>query len=541
MFAVIIDRVVGHHLQRAFEDDVKCQLVSARPRGHRVRTRRTVILGLRAEHPARGEVHGADGIADERQVIAVVGFAAAALLHAEHRLVGQQVRIGAEKTLGCIGAVPVDEDMMIGRTLGHTLVIVDHPLVATIHEVDLHARDAPLFERREKAFHVLLDGEPCQPQHDLHVALLAVGDQAGQVEVGIGTEYVGRRCRPAFVHDNIGNAVFGCEVDVVTIGLRIAPGTEIDPRQAHAIPPVPAHQSGLHPLPVGIGSGSGQQPHQFVFDQVGILLGHDGKAPRESARPLRPGNIGFFGEHLQAAVAIGAVLLRHAREKRFETAPSVAPDEHAGVVPYIGLSQQELLAPRHPDQHGQVAHLVRRGIPGHRHTGVGLLVHRTETVHLGEPRLASGGQSQPALFAEHLDLAGQRGDEAVGHTVVEKAELHRVVAGEPELHGIIAVPDDGILGRVAAFEHLVGRGAFHAAQTGSLAQRTVCQGQRQRTGIEDFVRTAPDGITDLVSHLDFHAEVSAGRRRTDGLGRNGTAHSQCAEQCQKSFLHNIII
>lgn len=137
---------------------------------------------------------------------------------------------------------------MIGRTLGHTLVIVDHPLVATIHEVDLHARDAPLFERREKAFHVLLDGEPCQPQHDLHVALLAVGDQAGQVEVGIGTEYVGRRCRPAFVHDNIGNAVFGCEVDVVTIGLRIAPGTEIDPRQAHAIPPVPAHQSGLHPL-----------------------------------------------------------------------------------------------------------------------------------------------------------------------------------------------------------------------------------------------------------------------------------------------------
>ena len=81
--------------------------------------------------------------------------------------------------------------------------------------------------------------------------------------------------------------------------------------------------------------------------------GHDGKAPRESARPLRPGNIGFFGEHLQAAVAIGAVLLRHAREKRFETAPSVAPDEHAGVVPYIGLSQQELLAPGIPTSTGR--------------------------------------------------------------------------------------------------------------------------------------------------------------------------------------------
>ena len=140
-----------------------------------------------------------------------------------------------------------------------------------------------------------------------------------------------------------------------------------------------------------------------------------------------------------------------------------------------------------------------------------------------------------------VDLAGQRGDEAVGHAVVEKAELHRIVAGKPELYGIIAVPDDSILGRVAAFEHLVGRGAFHAAQTGSLAQRAVVQGQRQRTGIEDFVRAAPDGITDLVSHLDFQAEVSAGRRRTDDLGRSGTGHSQRAAQCQKSFLHNIII
>ena len=34
------------------------------------------------------------------------------------------------------------------------------------------------------------------------------------------------------------------------------------------------------------------------------------------------------------------------------------------------------------------------------------------------------------------------------------------------------------------------------------------------------------------------AEVSAGRRRTDDLGRSGTGHSQCAAQCQKSFLHN---
>ena len=267
---------VGEHLQRSLEEHVQRQLVGPGSRPHRIGVGRTVLLGLRGEHRAGREVHRPHGVADERQQVAVLGLAARPLLHAEHTLVIDEVGVGPEKPLRSVGAVPVHQQAMFRGAARHTLVIGDHPLIAAVHEVDLHARNAPLLELPEEALHVALDGQPREPEYDPDAALPAVGDQLLEVEVRIGAEHVGRRCRPPLVHDDIGNAVLGGEVDVTAVGLRIASGAEIDARKTHAVPPVPAHQTGLHPTPVPLGGRFGQQPHQLLPDEIGIFARHGG-------------------------------------------------------------------------------------------------------------------------------------------------------------------------------------------------------------------------------------------------------------------------
>ena len=371
----------------------------------------------------------------------------------------------------------IDEKAVPGGTLHHPFVIADHPLVAAVHEVDLHSGNPPLLQRREEPVHVLLDRQPRQPKYDLHVALPAVGDQLLQIEIGIGMEDVGRRSRPALVHDDVGNTVSGGEVDVVTVGFGIAPGPEIDARQAHAVPPVPADQPRFHPLPVGVGRRFGEQPDQLILQQGGVLFRNDRHTPREGARSLGAGDIRLLRDDLQIAVAGGGILLGHTRKQRFEAARAVAPDEQAGVIAHIGFGQQHFLTAGHSDQHRQVAHTVRRIVFRRRHTGIRLLVHRPETVHLGKPRFASGRKSQPARLAHDLDLARKRRHETVGRTVVEQPELHGVTACEIEPHGIVTVAHRSVLGRITPFEHLVGRRTLHAPQAGLFAQRPV--GKRQ--------------------------------------------------------------
>ena len=61
-----------------------------------------------------------------------------------------------------VGAVEVDEDMMLGSFLSNTLIEVYHPLILTVHEVDFCAFDAPFLKLLEE-IHVVFDCEPRQP------------------------------------------------------------------------------------------------------------------------------------------------------------------------------------------------------------------------------------------------------------------------------------------------------------------------------------------------------------------------------------------
>ena len=165
-----------------------------------------MTLRLVVEHRTGRVVHGAYGITDEGQPQAVVGFAFAVELHAAHAFVGQHVGVLVVQSAGVEGAVEVDEDVVLGGFTGSALVEVHHPLVLTVHEVNLHALDAPFLELREEV-HVVVHGQPRQPYDDAHALIPGVGEELGQVHVGIRVEGVTRVQRPPFVHENITHAI----------------------------------------------------------------------------------------------------------------------------------------------------------------------------------------------------------------------------------------------------------------------------------------------------------------------------------------------
>ena len=83
----------------------------------------------------------------------------------------------------------IDQKLMLGCLLGNTLVVVDHPLVATIHKIDLDTRYAPLGKGLEES-EVVLDGEPYEPQDDTYALALAVLDKLGNIGLGVEVEWV---------------------------------------------------------------------------------------------------------------------------------------------------------------------------------------------------------------------------------------------------------------------------------------------------------------------------------------------------------------
>ena len=142
-------------------------------------------------------------------------------------------------------AVEIDEDVVLGSFLGNALVEVNHPLVLTVHEVNLCALDAPLLKLLEEV-HVVLYGEPWQPQDDAHAFALAVGDDLGQMYFGIGLEGVACIECPAFVDEDVAYAVAGCEINEVLVGVEVDARLK---RYIRALGGMPLRLNGMVRLP----------------------------------------------------------------------------------------------------------------------------------------------------------------------------------------------------------------------------------------------------------------------------------------------------
>ena len=86
------------------------------------------------------------------------------LFEAEHALVIEYVGPCAVEPRGLEYAVEIEQHLMFGADFGGAVQEIDHPLVVTIHEIDLETLDAHVGIMFHDAFHVALEGVVARPR-----------------------------------------------------------------------------------------------------------------------------------------------------------------------------------------------------------------------------------------------------------------------------------------------------------------------------------------------------------------------------------------
>src|SRR5262249_1161059 len=91
--------------------------------------------------------------------------------------------------------------------------------------------------------------------------------------------------------------IFGGEVDVVLVSLRVDTGFEVDRVDIVVVPPVPGDFARFDPGGVAQLRGLFEEPDERIGDQVSITFGHSEYAPGKRARAFRDSDVvGGFGD-----------------------------------------------------------------------------------------------------------------------------------------------------------------------------------------------------------------------------------------------------
>src|SRR6185369_5450370 len=207
------------------------------------------------------EEHAREG---KRDVMLGLGFGAPFVpLHSADAFGAYEVGPGARHGGGFLVAVKIDEHFALGGFTADLVVVINHHLIAALHEVDLDAFDAPLFELVESGLKLVVQGLPNDPHDEADVFLFGVGGEFVHVEIGDDFHQIAEFV-PAFVENDVGNAVFGGEVDVVFVGGGVNASFEIYAVDVPGVPPIPGNLAGLDPRSVLQLGRFLQQPDDLV-------------------------------------------------------------------------------------------------------------------------------------------------------------------------------------------------------------------------------------------------------------------------------------
>lgn len=145
----------------------------------------------------------------------------------------------------------INQQMILCCYGGNVLVELHDKLVVPVHEIHLESLDTHLGIVLEYPFDVLVDGlVPC-PQDKTYVLCLGIGQKLFKVDLRDDLVKIGLLVdSPAFIEDDLFNAMLGSEIDVVLVSGIVDSGLEIDSVDVPVVPPVPCNLSGLYPAPV---------------------------------------------------------------------------------------------------------------------------------------------------------------------------------------------------------------------------------------------------------------------------------------------------
>ena len=180
--------------------------------------------------------------------------------------------------------------------------IVDHDLIAALHEVHLDALHSPLLKLIECRNQLIIQRLPRRPQNEADVLLLRVIDQLLHVQVRSHFQQIPQLV-PAVIQDDVRNPVFRREVNVVLIGFRVDARLKIHSIDVPIIPPIPGHFPRLDPRSVLNFRRPLQQIHDIVGQQISIVISNAKHSPGKSSSSRGLSNVVGGLHRLVVAVA----------------------------------------------------------------------------------------------------------------------------------------------------------------------------------------------------------------------------------------------
>ena len=217
--------VAADHVRTLVHDEL-CEFGCARVHHHRGRPL-PEILARDVQEGAGRVVHGTCDQAGERQRHVVRGryvVAELGVFRALHCFAGHDVGIRALKSVGDVCPVEVEHEPVVCGAFRHAAVPVDDLAVVAVHEVDLHAGDAPLRVERESFAErvVACRVRRIEPQPEPHAALLRVGYERRNVHLRSRFRYIRlwdvELAVPLPVDEHVGPPFGGGKVDVLLRG-----------------------------------------------------------------------------------------------------------------------------------------------------------------------------------------------------------------------------------------------------------------------------------------------------------------------------------
>ena len=442
LFAIVQSRVVAQHLKTGFEQYEQSHLISTGTDTTTVVMLRKVKFRLVCQDNARSIVHWTYGITHERIEYAIVRDTSTILFYASHAFVRKDIRILVFQTGRLERTVEIHEQMMLGCFSCYTFVVVHHPLVATVHEVNLHTLHAPFFELREEV-EIVFYTQPSEPKDHAYILFLTITDQFLQVEIVVRSVWVISALCPTFVQQDVLHTVLGCKIQVILISFSIATSHEIyiSAIRSSTVPPFPSSETRLDPRRICNLALFSQTGGHGIFNQLTVFLRDDKVTPWETTFARSLGNIVCMLHEFQTTVAIFSEFNRILRESRREALVGCRSQEHVRIIRYSRFADKNLVVVVCFKQHRENAYTLLVFPFAILRMFVVQFIISTEIARTLEVHLIVCREIHLEDFVHYFHFALLVGDEAISHTVIECTEFYRIITTEFQQKLVVMIAD----------------------------------------------------------------------------------------------------
>ena len=232
---------------------------------------------------------------------------------------------------------------MLGCFLNRPFIEIHHPLVTSVHEVDLHSFNAPLCKLCKES-RVLLNTTPGQPKYDSNTYLISMSDDLKEVTVRIWCIRIHVILCPAFIHHYILDSVTRSKVHKIFICLNIQSRNKIHIRaiRHRTIPPFPTCLTRNNPRQVIQLAILCKATCHCGLQKACILLGDHEISPREVSCTGCLCNIFLTQIYIHRLIMNWCLLRWNSMKDRHQTISFITSEEWSRIVNEIRLAHKDL-------------------------------------------------------------------------------------------------------------------------------------------------------------------------------------------------------